>query len=340
MTGAIAVEDVDTRWTYRAGYPRLLRPRVQSRPIENKAEIPISEGNFEKLKERINEITEAYGITCLDTPEMVYRAHSSPISDRRQIRVEVYCVYEKGLSHSKTWAKAVTEIYEEANMLCEPGKEIGVELYDYHYMDTFRFDRCPSKEGREMSMNWEKGQNYRQKILQLFENRPYMWQAMMPIGVRAKGKRAEDHRMVIYFDALNAEDDAWDDLEEAMRSILPEDIGIEILQNTGPLFCNDNLAPSQNVSKPKFSAEDYIRPPRPGCEISTKQHGSGSGTMGGYVMTEAKDTKKRTTFGVTNGHVVFGSKFQPMSGLRCAYLTWDLQGAKRPLSICKPATVS
>lgn len=46
---AIAVEDVDTRWPYRAGYPRLLRPRVYSRYIENEAEIRISEANFEKL---------------------------------------------------------------------------------------------------------------------------------------------------------------------------------------------------------------------------------------------------------------------------------------------------
>ena len=172
-----------------------------------------------------------------------------------------------------------------------------------------------------MSMNWEKGQNYRQKILQLFENRPHMWQAMMPIGVRAKGKRAEDHRMVIYFDALNAEDDAWDDLEEAMRSILPEDVGIQILQNTGSLFCNDKLAPLQNVSKPEFSADNYIRPPRPGWEISIEQDNSSSGTMGGYIMTEAKDTGRRTTFGVTNAHIVLGSKFQPKRGLRCVCLT-------------------
>lgn len=116
----IAIEDVDTRWPYRAGFPRLLRPRVKSRPIENEAEIPISEADFERLKQRINEITEAHGITHLDTPRMVYRAHSSSVS---QARIDLYCVYDKGLSHSKTWAKAVTEIYEEANMLCVPGKD-------------------------------------------------------------------------------------------------------------------------------------------------------------------------------------------------------------------------
>jgi hypothetical protein len=54
---------------------------------------------------------------------MVYRTHDSPVSqaDRRQIRVDVHCVYEKGLSHRKTLAKAVTKIYEEANMLSEQG---------------------------------------------------------------------------------------------------------------------------------------------------------------------------------------------------------------------------
>jgi hypothetical protein len=57
-----------------------------------------------------------------------------------------------------------------------------------------------------------------------------MWQAMMPIGLYAKGERSEDHKTVIYFGALNTEDEAWDELEEAMRSILPENVGIEILQ--------------------------------------------------------------------------------------------------------------
>lgn len=223
----IAEEDVDTRWSYRAGYPRLLRPRVYSRPIEK---VPISEVNFERLKQRINGVTEAHGITRLDHPKMVYRAHSSPVSqaDRRQIRVEVRCIYEKGLSHSKTWAKAVTEIYEEANMLCEQGMEIGVELYDSRYMRTSHFCESPPEKSRELLMDWDKGHGYRHQILQLFENRPHMWQAMVPTGLYAKGERAEDYKIVIYFDALNAEDRVWDGLEEAIRSILPEDVGIEI----------------------------------------------------------------------------------------------------------------
>lgn len=309
----IAVEDVDTRWPYRAGYPRLLRPRVESRPVK-KADFPISEANFEKLIQLIDEIAEAHSITLHDgsfirtPPRMEYRAHSSPVSqaDRQQIRVVVRCVYEKGLSHSKTWAKAVTEIYEEANMLCEPAREIGVELFDYKYMDTYRFGPCPSKERAEMSMNWNMGQNYRQRILQLFENRSHMWQVMVPIGLWAEGSRSQDHKMVIYFDALDAEDDVWDELEEAIRSILPEDIGVAILQSTGPLLrFGNNMA----KLKPVFVAGKYTRPPMPGCEISIEQNKLSAGTMGGYVITEAKDTRIRTTFGITNAHVVYGSKF-------------------------------
>lgn len=94
-----------------------------------------------------------------------------------------------------------------------------------------------------------------------------------------------------------------------------EDVGVAIQQNTGPLFCNDD-----SVSEPDFSAHNYIRPPWPGCEISIAND-LASGTMDGYIMTEAKDTGRRTTFGVTNAHVVLGSKFRPRRGLRCVCLT-------------------
>lgn len=187
-------------------------------------------------------------------------------------------------------------------MLC--GQEIGVELYDFHYMD-YRFCEPPSTKSRELLMNWETG--YRHEIFGLFEDRPQMYQAMVSTGLYANGERAEDFERVIFFDALDAEDDAWDELEEAIRSILAEDVGIEIQQSTGPLFCN--ATPLQNAMGPELSVDDYVRPPRPGFEISIEQTDLSSATIGGYVMTEAKDTGKRTTFGVTNAHVVLDSKF-------------------------------
>jgi hypothetical protein len=51
-------------------------------------------------------------------------------------RVIVDCVYEKGKSDCKMWAKAVTEIYTAAKPAAEEGREIGVELFDQSYPDT------------------------------------------------------------------------------------------------------------------------------------------------------------------------------------------------------------
>jgi hypothetical protein len=59
MDQIITVEDADSRWPYRAGYPRLLRPSVTSKDIDAN---PIPEDKFEELKSRINTVIDAYNI--------------------------------------------------------------------------------------------------------------------------------------------------------------------------------------------------------------------------------------------------------------------------------------
>ncbi|KAF4994461.1 hypothetical protein F66182_16441, partial [Fusarium sp. NRRL 66182] len=58
----ITPQDVDTRWPFRAGYPRLLRPSVVSIPIEDEAEKPISNTDIDRLQSRIIEILESYDL--------------------------------------------------------------------------------------------------------------------------------------------------------------------------------------------------------------------------------------------------------------------------------------
>ena len=73
----ITPEDVDTRWPFRAGYPRLLRPSVVSIPIEDEAEKPISDTDLDRLKLRIIEILNSHNLpwckSITPLPEVVYR---------------------------------------------------------------------------------------------------------------------------------------------------------------------------------------------------------------------------------------------------------------------------
>lgn len=304
MDQNIQVETVDTRWPYRAGYPRLLRPSVTCEPIDKEAN-PIPLANFVELESRINGIMNAYNIPRGSyPPEVVYRAQRW--GNSMLPRVIVDCIYEKGKSDSKMWAKAVSEIYTAAKRVAKEGGEIGVELCDRRFTDTSHI--CTPPDSGSFKANWDEGLGYRHKILQLFEDRPTMFQVMIPVGRCAAGWREYEWTTVVLFEATNAEDVAWDSLEERMRSILPDGIDIEIRQRVTPLFCDDIFG---EAAHKELDLAKYVRPPKPGCEIS-QQNIPSAGTMGGYIITEAADTKKRTTFGVTNAHVALASKSQSL----------------------------
>lgn len=300
---AITVEQVDTRWPHRAGYPRLLRPSVISERIDKEAS-PIPDAKFEELKSRINTIIITYNIPQggYDT-EICYRAQEYGTS--KLPRVLVDCAYEKGKSDSKMWAKAATEIYTAAKEVAEEGSEIGVELCDRRFTGSSHI--CTPPDSSSLETNWDEGRDYRHQILQLFENRPAMFQIMTPVGRCAWGSREYEWTTVVLFEAMNSEDVAWDSLEERMRALLPDDIGIEIRQRANQLFCFDGNVGV--IAYEQRSLEKFVRPPEPGCEISQQNDNTTAGTMGGYIVTEATDTKIRTTFGVTNAHVALRSKF-------------------------------
>ncbi|KAF3404888.1 hypothetical protein DPV78_002968 [Talaromyces pinophilus] len=299
MDQNIQVDAVDTRWPYRAGYPRLLRPSVTCEPIDKEAN-PIPEAKFEELKSRINTIIGSYNIPQGEnSPEVLYRVQKYGTS--KLPRVMVDCAYEKGKSDSKMWAKAVTEIYTAAQQAAEEGKEIGVELCDRRFADTSHI--CTPPDSGTLKANWEEGLGYRHQILQLFENLPTMFQVMIPVGRCAAGWREYEWTTVVLFEAMNAEDVAWDFLEERVRSILPGSIDIEIRQRAAPLFCGGDLGAIAR----EVNLAQYARPPKPGCEISQQNDNTKAGTMGGYVITENTDTKERTTFGVTNAHVALAN---------------------------------
>jgi hypothetical protein len=104
MNQTITVEHVDTRWPYRAGYPRLLRPSVISEPIVGKDANPIIKAKFEELKSRIDEIIDAHNIPRgPKSSAVMYRAQKCGTSMLPRLIVD--CIYDKHTSDSKMWAK-------------------------------------------------------------------------------------------------------------------------------------------------------------------------------------------------------------------------------------------
>lgn len=144
----------------------------------------------------------------------------------------------------------------------------------------------PTTISQELSTNWEIGRNYCQKILDLFQGPHPMFQAMLPIGrctIRRTGALNDgpptyELSAVIFFDALNAEDELWDYLEGQIRSILPSEIGIEIRQRSGPLFFSPPYFPKNDMKALIPSPEEFARPPRFGCDVAVQGSGS-AGTM-------------------------------------------------------------
>jgi hypothetical protein len=265
------------------------------------------DAKFEELKSCINTILETHAILRgPNSPALVYRTQK--YGTAKLPRVIVDCTYDEETNNSKMWAKAVTEIYAATKQAAQWEAEVGLELFDWKYMNSSHICTPPDSDSQELKANWEEGLKYFQQICRLFENRPPMFQAMIPVGRCAAGQRAYEWRTVILFDALNTEDDTWDSIETEIRSLIPPQIGIEIRQGLGPLFCYDGAKLLQHEQWEFESVRaKYTRPPRPGCGIGIRGI-SGAGTMGGYVVTEKADTKERTIFGVTNAQVALGSK--------------------------------
>jgi hypothetical protein len=81
-----------------------------------------------------------------------------------------------------------------------------IELFDREYMHTCRICEPPSSS-QSFVPEWENEGGYREKVLKVFENYPPMFEVMIPTGLRARGRKAYNHTTVIYFQAINAEDD-------------------------------------------------------------------------------------------------------------------------------------
>lgn len=237
--------------------------------------------------------------SCL--PKLVYR--KLRFGDAGLPRVLIHCSYDKDTSYSRKWTVAVAEIYAEIQSMVEGDHEVGIELADMEFMESHLIS-LPTPVSKDLSANWENGQNYCDQISQLLGTRRQMYRMMMPMGRRSVGDLTSELTEVIFIDAEDAEDDSWDSIEGSIRSILPSHIDIDIRQGSGPSFCF--LVPENSSKRSITSPEEYTRPPRPGCDIGVMGSHS-AGTMGGYVVT-ADENGKKTTYGVTNAHVALQSK--------------------------------
>lgn len=322
----IDIADVDTRWAFRAGYPRLCRQPVVSRALPNGHPI-FAEVDFQELRRRVKEIINEHNITLRESTwdnmahpiQISYRGYIHELdnpSNQTPIRLTIHCLYDKEANKSVTWAAAVPKIYKVMKQLASP--LMGVELYDYEYMKYSKFCEIPRADLSLVS-DWEREGGYREKVLEIFESYPQMWHMMLPIGLGSKGLGASDHNTVLLLNAINAEDDRWAEIQDKIQSILPDKMRIELRQSSGPCSFYNSSSQSLYYQDMKVSIDKYSRPPKPGCEISP-QTGTErqnllnktstaeadflpGGTMGGFVTTQNEKTGMRTTYGLTNGHV-------------------------------------
>lgn len=143
------------------------------------------------------------------------------------LRLIVQCLYDKEASKSVMWVPAILKVYQVVQELAS--QIPGVEFFDSEYMESCQFCEPPSS-GQSLVPEWEREGGYRERVLKVFEDYPRMFQMMMPIGLRATGPRASDHKTVLLFDAINAEDDRWNEIQKRLQSILPDNLDIELRQ--------------------------------------------------------------------------------------------------------------
>lgn len=331
-SSTIKVADVDTRWPYRAGYPRLCPQPVGTRYLPEGDRI-LAEVDIHELRRQVKKILDQHSITLRastwenisDPIQIAYRAYDHELDKPANLRLLVDCPYDKEENETVKWAEAVLKLHQVVRQLAS--QVTGIEIFDREYMRTCRICEPPSSS-QDFVPEWEREGGYRQQVLKIFDDYPQMFQVMIPIGLRAVGQKAYDHTTVIYFQAIHADDKKWDEIQTKLQSILPDNIGIEIRQGGGSFFLHNLL---DRLSLKSYLSLAEVR--RPGCRISlqTPQDSTNEawGTMGGYVRTKPRESSKtvrETIYGVTNGHVVLEpGEFWLLRELQSNHLTKEIK---------------
>jgi hypothetical protein len=335
MAPDLKIDDIDQRFKYRVGWPRLIHAPVETVWLSlGPAELcdPLPGVDMERLGAEVCQILDRYKIVLQDGgfPRLQYRTALQHLNNppRDHLRLIVGCDFDPCQQEEcpDSWAQAVIEIHnllrQTANHL---SLDIGIELFDPSYEDSIRLTKIPDTH-QHIIANWDSGSHYRQQVLRLFENRPRLWQAMVLLGLQASNKHTQDYKCVVWIDAIDTTHTLWPQIETELRAILPQDISIEIWQASNRLLCttfwggegapilnnsSDIASPDQTLNN--VTLEFFERPPNPGCSIGVVGEESGTGTLGGYVKVlehtvdaDGISTPCERVYALTCAHVALG----------------------------------
>jgi hypothetical protein len=339
ITTELTLEDVDRRWKHRAGWPLLCSLPVSTGQLFSDRPDLVVEANLNQLESRVNDVLARYRIETRAALDRAVRTQARYLGElpSKDLRIIVDCIYnpDREKEDPDSWSLAVIEIREIIRETVHHPRDIGVELCDMEYEKSIQFTDLPHGF-TEFHQNWDDGENYEQQILAEFNNRPQLWQVMMPIGLSAKNEYGTHHTCAVWFDAIDADDYLWRDLEKKLAMILPADISVEIWQAAGG-FLSDTL-PVPGVSK-FLNPDDFTWPPLPGASIGV-EHERGSGTLGGYVRVQEPTTDETgqstfhdRTYGITNAHVALGDQLPKVF----REIRWDRNSFQQGRQIRSPS---
>lgn len=294
----LTLDEIDVRFEHRVGWPRLTPAPVYT--LEVKPSDP-QVVNVEMLRPRICQILDRHQIVHHEI-DLQYRTPIRHAADlpREFVRLLINCKYDprKREEYPDSWATAVIEIH---GLLLETANQhelldLGIELFDLNYEHSIHLTNVPEKY-QHVVENWDGGNQYRRQVLALFANRPRLWQAMLLTGLQASNKHTRDQKCVLWFDAIDTNNQLRLQVETELRSILPPDVSIEIWQashrllsfstpgtfDASPILDDSSDLKAMPDFRRSFLNEHFEWPPNPGCSIGAVGEESGSGTLGGYV---------------------------------------------------------
>jgi hypothetical protein len=334
MAPELRINDIDRRFRYRVGWPRLINAPVETAwlslgPADLRDGLPGVD--MEQLAGQVRQILDRHHIVPQSSNFARFQ-YRTPLQGwtnppREHLRLTVECDYDPRQQEEfpDSWAQAVIEIYDLVRQTTNHLLlKIGIELFDPSYEGSIRLTQVPDTH-QHIIANWDGGLHYRQQVLRLFENQPRLWQAMVLVGLCASNKHTRDYKCVLWFDAIDTTHTLWPQMETELREILPQDISIEIWQARNRLLCttfdggegesirND----SSGIEPSKILVDVHPRfleqPPNPGCSIGVVGEETGTGTLGGYVKVleptvdaDGNSTQCERVYALTCAHVALG----------------------------------
>jgi hypothetical protein len=178
MVQDLGIVDIDRRFKYRVGWPRLIHAPVETAWLSLGPEDlhdPLPGVDMERLGAQVCQILDRHKIVLRDQvfPRLMYRTAlqhwNSPPRDHLRLIVECDFDPQQQENHPDSWAEAVIEIHTLLRETAQNSTKIGIELFDPSYEDSIRLTTVPDTH-QHIIADWNGGFHHRQQVLRLFEN--------------------------------------------------------------------------------------------------------------------------------------------------------------------------